>query len=206
MSTIFITSVIGLSLATNLTAAVMLVDIPDIPIPSDFDGIYLDFDDFNDPGSFTTATTEPAEWDINFFFGGAAIANSETFQPATAAPATLSAALGLAGGDTVSASLNYPASFSGSTGHMGIAAQQWDNGERAHLGFRIEPSSFPTGSQPATTIYGYMTVTLQDDETTGLIHAVAWDPTGAPVVIPEPSSVTLSLLALAAGITRRRRI
>ncbi|MDA7506389.1 PEP-CTERM sorting domain-containing protein [Akkermansiaceae bacterium] len=206
MSTIFITSVIGLSLATNLTAAVMSVDIPDIPIPSDFDGIYLDFDDFNDPGSFTTATTEPADWDINFFFGGAAIANSDTLQPVTAASATLSEVIGLAPSDTVSGSLNYPTSSSGSTGHMGTGAQQFDNGETGFIGFRIEPDSFAPGSQPATTIYGYMKVTLQDDGTVGAIHTVAWDPTGAPVVIPEPSSVALSLLALAAGITRRRRI
>ena len=203
---IFTTSAISLLSVAPLSAAVIFVDIPDIVIPSDFDGIYLDFEDFTDPGSFTTATMEPADWDVNFFFGGAAIANSDTLQPVTAASATLSEVIGLAPSDTVSGSLNYPTSSSGSTGHMGTGAQQFDNGEAGFIGFRIEPESFAPESQPATTIYGYMKVTLQDDGTVGAIHTVAWDPTGAVVVIPEPSSAVLSLLALAAGITRRRRI
>ena len=47
--------------------------------------------------------------------------------------ATNAAFLGLASGDVISGGSDFPASFSGSTGHMGTGPQQWDNGETAYI-------------------------------------------------------------------------
>lgn len=69
-----------LSLALLLTPAPASAEIVysglwNIPIPLDFDGIYLDVD------LGTTSTTETPGWDINLFFGGVGIAGSASFQP-----------------------------------------------------------------------------------------------------------------------------
>lgn len=196
---------LGLAMSMGLPAAVVSSGIQDLPISPTFDGVYLNFTDFSDPTVFSPSTTEPTDWDINFFFGGAAIATSDTFQPITATPDTNAAIVGLSSNDVVSGSSNFPASFSGSTGHMGSGAQQWDNGETAFLGFRLQPDSFPGGNQPPAVIYGYMEVTLQNDGTPGTVHSWAWDPTGAVVTIPEPGTTTLATLALASLAWRRRR-
>ena len=83
--------------------------------------------------------------------------------------------------------------------------QQFDNGETAYIGFRLQPGSFPVGNQPATTIYGWAKVTLQNDGTPGNIEQWAWDPTGAVVTVPEPGTMTLAGLALAGLAMHRRR-
>ena len=115
-----------LALTAGLHATVISSGVQNIEIPNDFNGIYLDFTDYTDPTVFSTNTTEPTDWDINFFFGGAAIATSDTFQPVTASPATNAAAiaLGLSSNDMVSVSSDFPESFSGSTGHIGVSSQQ----------------------------------------------------------------------------------
>jgi hypothetical protein len=195
--------ILNLALSAGLQAAVVSSGVQNIVIPSNFDGIYLDFTDFNDPTVFSTSTTEPTDWDINFFFGGAAVATSDTFQPATVGAATNAAVLALSSSDVVSGSSDFPPSFSGSTGHMGIGSQQWSNGATAYLGFRLQPDSF--GTQPAQVIYGFMEVTLQDDGNPGTIHSWSWDTSGASVMVPEPGTTTLATLVVAGLALRRRR-
>jgi len=55
--------------ATARAANVIYSGVQDIPIPTDFAGVYLDPD------------TGATGWDINPFFGGVGIANSAAFQP-----------------------------------------------------------------------------------------------------------------------------
>lgn len=201
---IFLSAGISVALAANLSAALVFSGVQNIPIPDTFDGVYLDFDDYSDPGSFTSSPTVPVSWDINPFFGGAAIATSDTLQPVTLAATVNSNIENLSPGTTVDEFSTYPGtSFSGSTGHM---VSEWSNGETGYIGFQIQSTSFTTTAPPGGyTIYGFMEVTLQDDGTTGEIIQWAWDPTGAVVtVIPEPSPAFL-LGAMAAGLLVLRR-
>lgn len=200
--------VMGAALSANLSAAVVFSGIQDISISSTFDGVYLDFTDGDDASTFTQSATEPGTWDVNLFFGGAGIANSDTFQPVTVAGATNAAVLKLSGGDTVSASSTFPPlspGYSGSTGHMGGGAGQWLNGESTgYIGFRMTPASFSINA-PGTIIYGWMHVTLQDDGSAGTIHSWAWETSGDPITIPEPGSTVLLGLGALTLLMRRRR-
>ena len=171
-----------------------------IPIPNTFEGVYLDFTDVNDPDSYSLTTTQPASWDINLFYGGAAIATSDTFAPVVSSATINSPLLSLAPGTQVGPSSLFPPGFSGSTGHMGQTSQQFESGSIAYLGFVLNP-----GQQ---NYYGWMKVTLNNDGTAGTIHEWAWDNSGAAIIVPvpEPSNVTLllGLFTLLLGLRRRR--
>ena len=202
---------IGAVLCASAPAAVVSSGVQNLAIPSTFDGVYLDFNDLDNPSSFTSTSTVPdvpsvpASWDINLFFGGAAIATSDTLQPVTQTADTNAAVLGLSSGDVVTGAENFPTSYSGSLGHVGTGPQQWENGDTAYIGFRLQPDSFPVDNQPATPIHGWLKVTVRDDGTPGAIEQWAWDPTGAAILVPEPGVMTLTTLALAGLATRRRR-
>ena len=59
-----------------------------------------------------------------------------------------------------------------------------------------------------TTAYGWMRVTLQNDNTPGVIHEWAYEDSGAPITvgaIPEPSLPLLASLGLVALTLRRKR-
>jgi hypothetical protein len=204
----FLPAAVGIVLATNLSAAVVYSGLQNISISSTFDGIYLDFTDGDDAATVTQSTTTPGTWDVNLFFGGAGIWNSDTFQPVTVAGTTNAAVLKLSEGDTVSGASTFPPlspGYSGSTGHMGAGAGQWVNGETTgYIGFRIHPGSF-TVNAPATTIYGWMLVTLQDDGSAGTIHSWAWDTSGDPITVPEPGTTALFGLCALTILLRRRR-
>jgi len=205
---IFLPAAISVALAGNLPAAVVYSGVQNIAIPDTFYGVYLDFTDHTSATAVTVSTgpTVPTDFDINPFFGGSAIANSDTLQPVTLAATVNSDVENLAGGVTVSAANTYPASFSGSTGQIGAAANQWNNGETGYIGFRILDTSFASG--PGFTIYGYMQVTLQDDGSAGNIIGWAWETDGTEITIgaiPEPGSMVL-LLSGALGLLRRRRL
>ena len=103
--------------------------------------------------------------------------------------------------------VSFQKSFKIPNGGVSIAKLEFtcDNGATAYLGFRIQPTSFPGGSQPASELYGFMEVTLSDDGTTGTINSWSWETTGLPITVPEPGTATLGVLALAGLAWRRRR-
>lgn len=197
-------------------AAVVYHDPADIAIPANFAGVYLDFDDSSDPSDFTTGTSAPGPggaWDINLFFGGIAIGNSDTFRPVTDTSPTINAdVLNLSLGDTVGPVPTvgtYPAGTSGSTGHMGTGTNEFPGGQLGYIGFRLQADSFTTNSTGVH--YGYMAVTLESDGSAGAVHWWAWETTPdtavTVTVIPEPSVISLvglGMLGLAA--CRRRKI
>ena len=175
----------------------------DITINNDFDGTYLDFTDLNDATAYTTSTSEPLSWDINPFFGGAAIATSDTFEPVTISTTTNSDIVNLAFGATVGPSSTFPTGFSGSTGHMGTDPDEFTGGTSGYIGFALVDGS--------DYYYGWMEVTLEDDGTTGIIHQWAWNTVANEAVtvgaVPEPASAAM-LLGLGAmlWVGSRRRI
>ncbi|MDB6134041.1 MAG: hypothetical protein JWM59_2284 [Verrucomicrobiales bacterium] len=62
-------------LITPASSEIVYSGLWNIPIPLNFEGVYLDIDTGN------TGSTEVFGWDLNIFFGGVAVAASERFQP-----------------------------------------------------------------------------------------------------------------------------
>ncbi|RYD34447.1 MAG: PEP-CTERM sorting domain-containing protein [Verrucomicrobiaceae bacterium] len=62
-------------LITPASSQIVYSGLWNIPIPLNFEGVYLDIDTGN------TGSTEMFGWDLNIFFGGVAVAASERFQP-----------------------------------------------------------------------------------------------------------------------------
>ncbi|MGJ8654719.1 MAG: hypothetical protein ACSHX8_15775 [Opitutaceae bacterium] len=175
-----------------------------ITIPNDFDGVYLDFTDVSDATAYTTSSTEPLSWDINPFFGGAAVGTSNTFLPVLENTTTNSDILNLSFGTEVGSSSVFPSSYSGSSGHMGTGSLEFESGTSGYIGFALVDG--------VDAYYGWMRLTLYDDGSAGTIHEWAWNTTVNESItvgaVPEPSHATL-LLGLSAilwgGARRRNR-
>ncbi|MGJ8651243.1 MAG: PEP-CTERM sorting domain-containing protein [Opitutaceae bacterium] len=190
-------------LSSGSASAIILSFDPaaDIVIPISNDGVYLDFTDSSDASAYTVSTTYTSNWDINPFYGGAAVGTSNTFLPVLASTATNSAVLNLAFGTQVGPTSDYPASYSGSTDHMGAGLQEFESGVTGYIGFVLNPG--------VDDYYGWIQLTLYDDGSTGTIHAWAWETSGGAITVgavPEPSNAAL-LFGLGASLfmfTRRR--
>lgn len=180
----------------------------DITIDNDFGGVYLDFTDFGDATVYTSSGTEPVSWDINPFFGGAAIGTSDTFEAVSISTTTNSDIQNLTFGTTVSSSSVFPSGYSGSSGHMDdgvgpVDPLKFESGTSGYIGFALVDGS--------DRYYGWMEVTLYDDGSAGTIHQWAWNTVANEAItvgaVPEPGNAAL-LLGLGAGlcvISRRRK-
>jgi len=184
----------------GLQAQVFYSGLRDIPTPANFDGVYLDID------AGTSSTTEVSGWDVNAFYGGYAIANSATFQPARAAAAVDGLVLNLAPGTLVGPGNTYASAAAGSEGHIGAGAGQFVGGTEGYMGFQFNPQG---GGGP---LYGWMRVVLTVNQSGGWIKDWAYDTTGAPLAVgvtavPEPSTYgAFAALGLAGfGVWRRVR-
>ena len=196
----------SLTVAHSAQAVITYSGIQDISIPTSFNGIYIDFTDPNDATMFATSTTAPADWDLNFFFGGAAIGSTPDLLVASDTglvnsnvenyPQTVIIGDGSGDGET------FVSTFNGSTNHMGTGTNQFENNVEGYMGFQISDGS--TGYY-----YGWMRVTLRDDGSPGTIHDWAWDTSGNPiqvgVFIPEPHVPVLTAFGLGFLMLRRRR-
>lgn len=191
-------------LSCGSVQAIILSHSGNISIPNTFDGVFVTFNDVADASDFSTATSTPASWSLNPFFGGAAFATSDTFLPVLASTATNSDILNLSFGTTVDSGSDYPAGFSGSPGHMGTGTNEFENGTSGYIGFALVDGS--------DNYYGWMQLTLYDDGSVGTIHQWAWESTANTAItvgaVPEPSNAAL-LLGLSAILwvgTRRRNL
>ena len=166
----------------------------DISIANDFDGTYLSFTDLGDATQYSVSSSDPdpASWDINPFFGGAAVATSDTFVPVLSSTATNSDLLNLAFGTTVGPSSDFPSGFSGSTGHMDdgigpVDPLKFETSTSGYIGFALVDGS--------DHYYGWMEMTLNDDGTAGTIHQWAWNTVANEAItvgmVPEPASAAM---------------
>lgn len=183
--------------ATATASIVSSGDI-DIPIPTDFAGIYIDID------TSATGTGEFTGWDVNFAFGGSELYNSDKFQAVRAGTGFTDAYLNLPNATLVSASTpSYSSGFGGSLTHLGNGVDQFAPDGVGSIGFQFTTNG---GSGP---FYGYMVVKLTANTVGGVIYNWAYDDTGAPiaVAIPEPAVVAsvAGLASLALIALRRRR-
>lgn len=221
---------IGLVGAPVAPAAITHFDVEDIPIPVNFNGVYLNLDtvgseappndsDTSDADSYTISYSEPAEWDVNFFFGGIGIAYSDTFQPfVDETVGARSQILEVTQGTVIASEAvlrtlgvsSYGGSGAPNNGggesHFDVPTLDADPAYSAftpgdsssYLAFVLNPG--------ADEEYGWMRVTLTNDGTPGTIHewALSDEVTFQVGQIPEPGTTALLLLG-SFGIVRRKR-
>ena len=175
----------------------------DIPIPLNFEGAYLRVD------TGATSAALPANWDtapwLNPFFGGVYIANSPLLRPIITGTDQI---LNIASGTVIDASNNFVLGESGSTTHVGAAANQFQIDTPGIIGFALKTSV------GAPDRYGWMGIVI-DNTGAGRIIDWAYEDTpgvgiGAGITsIPEPSEALVILLLALPCMTlcvRRRRL
>ena len=159
-----------------------------IPIPLNFEGIYLRVD------TGATSAALPANWDtapwLNPFFGGVFIANSPLLRPIITGTDQI---LNLASGAVIDAGSNFVLGESGSTTHVGPAANQFQIDTAGIIGFALKTSV------GAPERYGWMGIKI-DNTGAGRIIDWAYEDTpgvgiGAGITsVPEPSEALVILL------------
>lgn len=186
--------------ATSANAAVILFLDQDIPIPTTYEGVVVNFE----TGATSNLAAGAVEADVNFTLGGQGITNdadeaasSPTWQPVRAGTGNTDVILDLGLDAAVG-----PASVT-STGYGGSLNNftTFTSGEKGYIGFSMVLAD-------TTVAYGWAEVTLQNDNTPGVIHSWAYQDTGAVLrvgAIPEPTQTLLFALGLAATALRRRR-
>ncbi len=185
-----------LAICTPAPAAIIYSGLQNIAIPTNFDGVYLDID------TGISSTSLITGWDINPFFGGAAIGNSAEFQPARFGTNNDDPIMRLYYGDLVDGSLFYSTGEGGSgypVSHLGAGMGQFAPGEEGYIGFKF------TTNDASGPYYGWLRVVLTNDTAGGVIRDWAYDDTGAPIQAPEPGRAALLLLGMLGFLSRRRR-
>jgi|TARA_B110000881_G_scaffold52816_1_gene44897 hypothetical protein len=185
--------------APPASAAVIYFIGQDIPIPTTFAGVSVNLE----TGDASNATAGAPGADMNFVLGGEGISNdadqaasSPTWQPVRTGPGNSDAVENLVIGAVVGPGSVAATGYGGSANHFG----SFISGTKGYLGFSMV-------LEDATVAYGWAEVTLQSDNTPGVIHAWAYDDTGAEiaVAVPEPTHTLLIALGLSASTLRRRR-
>lgn len=196
--------------ALPMSAAVVFVDLNDVVIPNDINGIYINI--FTGETSFDVDLTSfnQAPW-INLYLGGSAIATSELLRPwASQAPGEYNGSLpgnyflNVAPGTTIDASGSFVTGESASEFHIGAGSDQFQSGTRGYLAFAYE------STVGGDTAYGWFSFT-PNDSGPGYSVDLAYSNTPgealAVAAVPEPSSYAAlaGVLAVAAAACRRRQ-
>ena len=186
--------------AASASAAVISFANQDIPIPTTYAGVSVDLE----TGATSNTLKGISGGDMNFVLGGAGISNdadetasSPTWQPVRVGTGNTDILQNLGIGTEVGPGSLTATGFGGSTDNF----TTFTSGTRGYLGFSVV-------LEDATVAYGWTEVTLQSDNTPGMIHAWAYDDTGASIAVgavPEPTHPLLLALGLLTSILRRRR-
>ena len=172
----------------------------DIIIPLDLAGVYLNL------STGATALSQPADWNtapwINPFFGGVYVASSPLLLPVITGTDRI---LNLAAGTVIGAAGTFAPGESGSSTHVGPAADQFQIGVPGIMGFKFLMT--PGGA----VHYGWLGMVVNNTGA-GTITEWAYESTpdtavlaGSTTPVPEPAVVAVGLLCLAVGLARRRQ-
>lgn len=186
--------------ATTASAAVIYFIDEDIPIPMSFEGVSVNLE----TGATSNILAGASGADMNFVLGGQGVSNdadqlasSATWQPVRVGTGNTDLIDNLTYGSIVGPGSVTGTGYGGSSNHF----LPFVSGEKGYLGFSLVLAD-------TTVAYGWAEVTLQNDNTPGVIHSWAYENTGAPIaieVVPEPTQTLLLALGLSASVLRRRR-
>ena len=186
--------------ASTAGAAVIFFESQDIPIPTTFAGVSVNLE----TGEVSNALAGVPGADMNFIYGGAGISNdadqaasSPTWQPVRAGTGNTDVIQNLGVGTVVDGTSVTSTGYGGSTNNF----TTFTSGTKGYIGFSVILAD-------TTVAYGWAEVTLQNDNTPGVIHAWAFEDSGASIrvaEIPEPTQTLLVALGLMASALRRRR-
>ena len=195
----------GLILATVSPGHAVIITFlgQEIPIPVSFAGVSVDLE----TGARSTDLGGLSGRDAHFLLGGEGISNdadetslAPSWQPVRSGTGNTDPVQNLSFGTVVDGSSVTGDDFGGSGGTT-THFPPFSNGVSGYIGFTLETSG-------ATTAYGWMRVTLQDDNTPGVIHEWAYQDNGSAIevgVIPEPTQGLLLAAGLSLLALRRHR-
>ena len=210
MRAIFACLILGI--AGSASGGVIWFQNREIPIATTFDGVAVNLEN----GANSTDRAGLPGGDANFVLAGIGITNDAdqtaagaSWQPVRVGNVNTDAvrnlplgqAVGIGAIDAEGAALSYAAGFGGS-GDLNSHFPEFTAGLPGYIGFSLVLNN-------SNLVYGWMRVTLRDDNTAGgFIHEWAFEDDGGPIVvgvIPEPGSSVLALLALGGLFLRRKR-
>jgi hypothetical protein len=186
------------AVGSSMPAAVVYSGPVTLPIPLNFDGIYLN------PFTGSTAGTEPASWAtapwINPFFGGVYIGTNSLFRPAITGADQI---VNLPAGTLIGSGLSFSPGQSGSISHLGAGPDQFVLGVPGYIGFAMQ--SVPAGP----TLYGWLKIEIKNTGPGSILGWAYENTPGASIqsgAVPEPTAAFLSLASAAVLTWRRRRV
>lgn len=192
-----------LGTAIMAQGAILWFPHQNIPIPTTFEGVSIDLE----TGDTSNAIGGLPGGDVNFLLGGTAVTNdadqtasTPSWQPVRTGNSNTDSLRQLGIGDTVDSNSTISTGF-GASGIPTSHFPEFTPGTPGHLGFSLT-------LQDNTTAYGWMRVTLQENnQPGGVIHswAIQDDGTAIAVGVPEPSSLLLVLLGFGSLLLRRKR-
>jgi hypothetical protein len=189
--------------APVVRATIVYSGIQNVDIPLDFNGVFLRIDTgistLVEPGNFNTAP-----W-MNPFFGGVDLGNGNLLRPVITGASQI---VNLAPGTLIGSASNFVAGQSGSSTHVGPAANQFQVNVPGYLGatFRQTPGG--------PDYYGWVQM---DVNNAGVGKIIAWafeGVAGAPIAagqtsgtspVPEPGTALFGFAMILAGLGRRSR-
>jgi len=182
-------------------AAVVYSGVEDIAIPQNFAGVYLNI------STGATAPSEPGTWStapwLNPFFGGVGIGNSALLQPIVTGTAQI---VNLPAGTTIGAGANFVLGESGSSTHVGPAANQFQPGVEGYIGYQFQ---LPGGG--GADYYGWLGIQV-NNAGAGTITDWAYQNTpgagvaaGSLLVVPEAGTALPGIALCGVYLMRRRR-
>ena len=144
LATALIATSLSLSLAGSGEAVVIWTSNVNIPIPTTFDGIYVDLDTGGRSSPVDSSTSPFAGADANFFFGGFVVANdadssatSPSWQPVRLAADNTSTLENIPFGGLIGPASPVGDDFGGSVDHLGST---FTAGTPGYIGFSIDSS------------------------------------------------------------------
>jgi hypothetical protein len=191
-------AILALVLAGTTHGAVIYSGPQNIPIPFNFDGVYVN------PVTNVATLSEPSNFDtspvFNLGFGGVDISNTDLLRPVVDAGGVVTKLTPLI---LVDASSSFATGANGSSAHMGPGPAQFAAGQPGYMGFAF---NFTTGGP---THYGWARIIPRDSGAPGEIVDWAYeDVPGAAITVgavPEPAGVGLIGLAALFTLSGRRR-